>query len=147
MNICRREDRPRPRLTTPLKGSLGDCTDETQSAACDLNSIIKRYGGNLAELAAWRGSMSFGVQPPDNLEDALDVLRDADRLCSVAGVDNIADAIKHFEQSTPEPTSEPTPEPTPEPTLRSLTADFLTFHFYNSYVQNGTFLLRYKNRL
>lgn len=65
MNICKREDRPRPRLVTPAKGSFGDCTDETQSAACDLNSIIRRYGSNLAELAAWRGSMSFGVQPPD----------------------------------------------------------------------------------
>ena len=70
-------DRPRPVVTTPLKGEFGDCTDETQAKHTDIGSIIARYGGNLAELARWRGSMSFGCQPVDNLEDAIDALLNA----------------------------------------------------------------------
>lgn len=71
------EDRPRPVLVTPEKGSPGDCTDETMAKDTDLPSILARYGGNLAEIARWRGTMSFGDQPVDNLEDALDVISSA----------------------------------------------------------------------
>lgn len=71
------EDRPRPVLVTPAKGTFGDCTDETMAAATDLPSILARYGGNLAEMARWRGTMSFGDQPVDNLEDALDIISNA----------------------------------------------------------------------
>lgn len=71
------EDRPRPVLVTPEKGSPGDCTDETMAAATDLPSILARYGGNLAEIARWRGTMAFGDQPVDNLEDALEVISNA----------------------------------------------------------------------
>lgn len=71
-------DRPRPVLVTPAKGAIGDCTDETQACHTDIGSIIARYGGNLAELARWRGTMSFGDQPVSNLEDALEVLASAD---------------------------------------------------------------------
>ena len=67
-------NRPRPVLVTPSKGEFGDCTDETQAKYTDIGSIISRYGGNLAELARWRGSMSFGDQPLDNLEDAIEAL-------------------------------------------------------------------------
>lgn len=70
-------DRPRPSLKTPAKGTLGDCTDETMAASTDLPSILARYGGNLADIARWRGTMSFGDQPVDNLEDALEVISDA----------------------------------------------------------------------
>lgn len=69
--------RPRPALVTPAKGEFGDCTDETQAKHTDIGSIIARYGGNLAELARWRGSMSFGDQPLDNLEDAIEALEKA----------------------------------------------------------------------
>ena len=70
-------DRPRPVVKTPAKGTLGDCTDETMAASTDLPSILARYGGNLAEIARWRGTMSFGDQPVDNLEDALDAIANA----------------------------------------------------------------------
>ena len=93
MKICKRENRPRPVLITPAKGTEGDCTDETMVGMCDINRIIQRYGGNLAELAAWRGSMSYGEQPPDNLEDALDMLNNAKDICHNLGVDSISDAI------------------------------------------------------
>ena len=69
--------RSRPVLVTPAKGELGDCTDETQAKHTDIGSIIARYGGNLAELARWRGSMSFGDQPLDNLEDAIAAIETA----------------------------------------------------------------------
>ena len=93
MKIITRENRPRPRLVTPAKGEQGDCTDETMAGMCDINRIIQRYGGNLAELAAWRGSMSYGEQPPDNLEDALDMLNNAKDICNNLGVDSISDAL------------------------------------------------------
>ena len=93
MKIVTREQRPRPRLITPAKGEQGDCTDETMAGMCDINRIIQRYGGNLAELAAWRGSMSYGEQPPDNLEDALDMLNNAKDICNNLGVDSITDAL------------------------------------------------------
>ena len=101
MNICKREDRPRPVLITPPKGAEGDCTDETMARSCDLNLIIQRYGGNLAELAAWRGTMSFGDQPPDNLEDALERLNDAKQICQSLGVDSISDALNKLNPETP----------------------------------------------
>ena len=93
MKICKRENRPRPVLITPSKGTEGDCTDETMVGMCDINRIIQRYGGNLAELAAWRGSMSYGEQPPDNLEDALVMLNNAKDICNNLGVDSITDAL------------------------------------------------------
>lgn len=93
MNICKRENLPRPKLITPAKGSVGDCTDETMVGMCDINRIIQRYGGNLAELAAWRGSMSYGEQAPDNLEDALDMLNNAKDICNNLGVDSITAAL------------------------------------------------------
>lgn len=71
------DKRPRPRVTTPEKGTEGDRTDETMVGLTDIGAIIQRYGGNLAELAAWRGTMAYGDQPPTNLEDAIDVLNRA----------------------------------------------------------------------
>ena len=105
MNICKRENRPRPKLITPAKGTEGDCTDETMVGMCDINRIIQRYGGNLAELAAWRGSMSYGDQPPDNLEDALDMLNNAKDLCNSLGVDSISDALNKLNKPTTEESS------------------------------------------
>lgn len=69
MKVITRDERPHPRLVTPKKGTLGDCTDETMQGECDIGRIIQRYGGNLAELARWRGSMSYGEQVNHNLED------------------------------------------------------------------------------
>ena len=93
MKIVKRENRLRPRLITPGKGEPGDCTDETMVGMCDINRIIQRYGGNLAELAAWRGTMQFGEQPPDNLEEALEMLNNAKDICKNLGVDSVIDAI------------------------------------------------------
>lgn len=72
MKVIKRDERPRPVLVTPKKGTLGDCTDETMQGECDIGRIIQRYGGNLAELARWRGSMSFGEQVNHNLEDNIE---------------------------------------------------------------------------
>ena len=100
MKIVTREQRPRPRLITPAKGEQGDCTDETMAGMCDINRIIQRYGGNLAELAAWRGSMRYGDQPPDNLEDALDMLNNAKDICHNLGVDSITEALAKLNNPT-----------------------------------------------
>lgn len=62
-------ERPRPSLVTPAKGSAGDMVDETQAAACSIDAIIKRYGGNLPAAKGWPDG---GVQLPlnrDELED------------------------------------------------------------------------------
>ena len=62
-------ERPRPILVTPAKGSEGDMVDETQAAACSIDAIIKRYGGNLPPAKGWTDG---GVQLPlnrDELED------------------------------------------------------------------------------
>ena len=62
-------ERPRPSLVTPTKGSDGDMVDETQAAACSIDAIIKRYGGNLPAAKGWPEG---GVQLPlnrDELED------------------------------------------------------------------------------
>ena len=72
MKVITRDERPRPVVVTPAKGTLGDCTDETMKGECDIGRIIQRYGGNLAELARWRGSMSFGEQVNHNLEDNIE---------------------------------------------------------------------------
>lgn len=105
MKICNRENRPRPMLITPAKGTEGDCTDETMAGMCDINRIIQRYGGNLAELAAWRGSMSYGEQPPDNLEDALVMLNNAKDICNRLGVDSISDALTKLNNPTTDESS------------------------------------------
>lgn len=70
-------DRPRPRLSTPRKGEVGDLCDESMERLTNIDLILKRYGGNLAEMVAWRGRLEFGEQPPCDLEDALDAIRNA----------------------------------------------------------------------
>lgn len=71
--------RPRPRLVTPSKGSDGDLTNESQRPLTDIDFILKRYAGNLAELDAWRGSLRYGDQSaiPDDLVDAFNTLKNA----------------------------------------------------------------------
>lgn len=76
MIVITRDMRPRPTLRTPAKGTEGDCTDETMVDGCDIGRIIQRYGGNLAELARWRGTMSFGEQVNHNLEDNVERFRE-----------------------------------------------------------------------
>lgn len=63
-------ERPRPSLVTPAKGSEGDMVDETQAAACSIDAIIKRYGGNLPAAKGWPDG---GVQLPLN-RDELEVM-------------------------------------------------------------------------
>lgn len=109
MKIIKREDRLRPLLVTPPKGGEGDCTDETMAGMCDINRIIQRYGGNLAELAAWRGSMRFGDQPPDNLEDALEMLKNAKDICAKVGADDIVQALEKLTNPAEPAPAEPAP--------------------------------------
>lgn len=45
---------PRPRLSTPAKGELGDMCHEEQAAECSIKRIMQRYAGNLQEMLAWR---------------------------------------------------------------------------------------------
>lgn len=90
-------DRPRPEVVTPAKGSEGDCTDETQAAMTSVDSIISRYGGNLAEIAGWRGRMGANqFQPPSNLEDALEILKNAESelVASKLPFDSLSSALE-----------------------------------------------------
>lgn len=123
MKIVKRENRPRPRLVTPAKGDPGDCTDETMAGMCDINRIIQRYGGNLAELAAWRGSMSYGEQPPDNLEDALDMLNNAKDICNNLGVDSITDALQKLSTPSTIENSSEVVEPVKETEVKNETTE------------------------
>lgn len=72
-------ERKRPRLVTPAKGSVGDLTNESQRPLTDVDFILKRYAGNLAELNAWKSSLKYGDQSalPDDLVDAFNILKDA----------------------------------------------------------------------
>lgn len=71
--------RVKPRLVTPAKGSTGDLTNESQRPLTDIDFILKRYAGNLAELNAWKSKQKYGDQSalPDDLVDAFNVLKDA----------------------------------------------------------------------
>lgn len=99
MKVITRDMRPRPLLRTPAKGAEGDCTDETMVDGCDIGRIIQRYGGNLAELARWRGSMSFGEQVNHNLEDNIERFRELEGQlkdlpnCPFATLNDAFDAI------------------------------------------------------
>lgn len=53
-------ERIRPTLTTPKKGSEGDLCVQSDEPKTDINNILVRYGGNLAEMTAWRNSQVFG---------------------------------------------------------------------------------------
>lgn len=72
-------ERKRPRLVTPAKGSVGDLTNESQRPLTDVDFILRRYAGNLAELNAWKSNLKYGDQcaMPDDLVDAFNVLKDA----------------------------------------------------------------------
>lgn len=72
-------ERKRPKLVTPAKGSVGDLTNESQRTLTDVDFILKRYAGNLAELSAWKSTLKYGDQTvmPDDLVDAFNILKDA----------------------------------------------------------------------
>lgn len=71
--------RKRPRLVTPAKGSVGDLTNESQRPLTDVDFILRRYAGNLAELNAWKSNLKYGDQSalPADLVDAFNTLKDA----------------------------------------------------------------------
>lgn len=94
-----REKRIRPVLQTPAKGSVGDMTDESQAAQTDVGSILQRYGGNLAEIAGWRG-VEYGVQPETNLEDAIDKLKEAEDLTKDLGYGSLDEAMSAIANGT-----------------------------------------------
>lgn len=54
------EERKRPILKTPAKGSEGDLCVQSDEPKTDINNILARYAGNLSELTAWRNSQVFG---------------------------------------------------------------------------------------
>lgn len=66
-----RDERMRPTLKTPPKGSEGDRCIESEVGETDIPTILRKYAGNLQELLAWRGNLSYGVQPSDDLEEVL----------------------------------------------------------------------------
>lgn len=82
------DKRQRPKLVTPSKGSEGDLTNESQRPLTDVNFILNRYAGNLAELNAWRSNLKYGDQSsiPEDLVEAFNVLKNAHD-----AFDNIAD--------------------------------------------------------
>lgn len=69
MIVLFRDQRVRPLLQTPAKGSVGDRCIESEVGETDIPTILRKYAGNLQELMAWRGKLSYGVQTPDNLQD------------------------------------------------------------------------------
>lgn len=54
------EERIRPILKTPAKGSEGDLCVQSDEVKTDINNILARYAGNLSEMTAWRNSQVFG---------------------------------------------------------------------------------------
>ena len=88
------EDLPRPELVTPEKGSKGDLCDQSQKEACNLVNVMQRYAGNLAEIRAWQVNPgNYGTQPPDNLEDALQMVEEGVSTAQGLGYDSISEAI------------------------------------------------------
>lgn len=90
---CRTKyDRVRVVCSTPHKGEQGDMTDETMAANTSIPSILARYGGNLAEIARWKGV--YGTQNENNLEDVIEQLDNATALAKSHGFVSLDDAIK-----------------------------------------------------
>lgn len=90
---CRTKyDRVRVVCSTPHKGEQGDMTDETMAANTSIPSILARYGGNLAEIARWKGV--YGTQNENNLEDVIEQLDNASALAKSHGFASLDDAIK-----------------------------------------------------
>ncbi len=54
------DKRLKPRLKTPEKGSDGDLTVQSDLPQTDINNILARYAGNLAELKAWQDGQKYG---------------------------------------------------------------------------------------
>ena len=64
---------------TPAKGSDGDLTVQSDLIKTNINNILHRYAGNLAELKAWQDGKEYGVQSPMG-DDLLDATQVFDRL-------------------------------------------------------------------
>lgn len=108
------EDLPRPELVTPEKGSKGDLCDQSQKEACNLVNVMQRYAGNLAEIRAWQvNPENYGTQPPDNLEDALDLVQEGVNTAQGLGYDSISEALDGLSKTSEEPKSEPAPTDEP----------------------------------
>lgn len=97
--VIERDKRPRPVVVTPAKGSVGDMTDESQAAKTDIGSIIQRYGGNLADIAGWR-NQTFGDQPADDLEDAIETLKNASEVLDGLPYSSLAEAVAAINDGT-----------------------------------------------
>lgn len=108
------EDLPRPELVTPEKGSKGDLCDQSQKESCNLVNLMQRYAGNLAEIRAWQVNPdNYGTQPPDNLEDALEMVEEGVNTAQGLGYDSISEALDGLSKPAEEPKSEPAPTEAP----------------------------------
>lgn len=94
MKAITRDERVRVKCITPTKGSVGDMTDESMANSTSIPSILARYGGNLAEIARWRGSQNYGVQPTADLEEALEQVKEATNLANSKGYADIKTALE-----------------------------------------------------
>ena len=112
-------ERPRPSLVTPAKGSEGDMVDETQAAACSIDAIIKRYGGNLPPAKGWTDG---GVQLPLNRDELEDMAYNAcedivnngkspfktvDEAIAALSDGTFAEKVANFKQKEPTTPKEP----------------------------------------
>ena len=123
-------ERPRPSLVTPAKGSQGDMVDETQAAACSIDAIIKRYGGNLPAAKGWPDG---GVQLPLNRDELEDMAYNAcedivnngkspfktvDEAITALADGTFAEKVSNFKPTEPTVPNEPiTPTAPIEPTI------------------------------
>lgn len=81
-----RDQRPRPTLTTPEKGSIGDMVHEEDAPGTSIPSLLQRYGGNLEDLVRWRknpipydcdlmpSDLAEAIQHVRNIGEMLDTL-------------------------------------------------------------------------
>lgn len=70
-------DRPRPALKTPAPCEEGDRCVKSDVVHTDIDAIIRRFAGNLAEIKAWQSGLKYGEQLDADLTDLHEMLREA----------------------------------------------------------------------
>lgn len=102
MKIVIRDTRLRPTVSTPPRGSLGDKTIQGDKSKTDLNNILARYAGNLAELKAWQGTLEYGDQSTTtDLVEAFDTLKEAQQILEDGNFESIEEAINKLSITEP----------------------------------------------
>lgn len=125
MKVIRPEDRPRPKLATPAKGSVGDMCHEEDAAGTSIPSLLQRYGGNLDDLIRWRKNpipYDCDLVPQDlaeahalvgRIEEMIDTLELPEGVSREDAVAAIKSGDFSVFKSTPNTEKEPTHEPSP----------------------------------